>query len=215
MKWSNIMPLITWNAWWVVPWLVVLHTLVLLPLIWSNAENKSIPNNINLSLEVSNRLPKPVVFLNSLSDLDLLSLVILSKDWVNSDSMKSSKIFLAPLSVKKHLATIEKFSGLSLLLVPKWLLTLSYVLLKPLKWESKLLNPVLSLLEDLKVSTKFNPQKVFYLILGNNGLFKGLVPLWCRQVPYTVVKFVAFEAIVEKVYASFLTKPKSEYSKAT
>lgn len=50
---------------------------------------------------------------------------------------------------------------------------------------------------------------------GNNGLFKGLVPLWCRQVPYTVVKFVAFEYIVEKFYQNIFTKPKNEYSKAT
>jgi len=34
-------------------------------------------------------------------------------------------------------------------------------------------------------------------------------------VPYTVVKFVAFEYIVEKFYANVFTKPKSEYSKAT
>jgi solute carrier family 25 (mitochondrial phosphate transporter), member 3 len=50
---------------------------------------------------------------------------------------------------------------------------------------------------------------------GNNGLFKGLVPLWCRQVPYTVVKFVAFEYIVEKFYQKVFTKPKNEYNKAT
>jgi solute carrier family 25 phosphate transporter 3 len=46
-------------------------------------------------------------------------------------------------------------------------------------------------------------------------LFKGLVPLWCRQVPYTVVKFVAFEYVVEQFYKHIFTKPKSEYSKAT
>lgn len=28
---------------------------------------------------------------------------------------------------------------------------------------------------------------------GKQGLYKGIVPLWARQVPYTVVKFVAFE----------------------
>lgn len=50
---------------------------------------------------------------------------------------------------------------------------------------------------------------------GNQGLFKGLVPLWCRQVPYTVVKFVAFEYIVEKFYQNIFTKPKNEYSKVT
>jgi solute carrier family 25 phosphate transporter 3 len=31
---------------------------------------------------------------------------------------------------------------------------------------------------------------------GTNGFYKGLAPLWCRQVPYTIVKFVAFEKIV-------------------
>lgn len=34
-------------------------------------------------------------------------------------------------------------------------------------------------------------------------------------MPYTVVKFVAFEAIVEQFYSKLLTKPKSEYSKGT
>lgn len=33
--------------------------------------------------------------------------------------------------------------------------------------------------------------------VGTNGLFKALGPLWARQIPYTVVKFVAFEYIVE------------------
>jgi solute carrier family 25 phosphate transporter 3 len=48
---------------------------------------------------------------------------------------------------------------------------------------------------------------------GTNGFYKGLVPLWCRQVPYTVVKFVAFEKIVNTFYTKIFTKPKSEYSK--
>lgn len=48
---------------------------------------------------------------------------------------------------------------------------------------------------------------------GTNGFYKGLTPLWCRQVPYTVVKFVAFEKIVAAFYANVFTKPKSEYSK--
>jgi len=50
---------------------------------------------------------------------------------------------------------------------------------------------------------------------GTNGLFKGLSPLWARQIPYTVMKFVAFERTVEAFYKHILTKPKSEYSKAT
>jgi solute carrier family 25 phosphate transporter 3 len=50
---------------------------------------------------------------------------------------------------------------------------------------------------------------------GMNGFYKGLTPLWCRQVPYTVVKFVAFERIVQMFYKNVFTKPKSEYSKGS
>ena len=51
---------------------------------------------------------------------------------------------------------------------------------------------------------------------GNAGFYKGLVPLWARQVPYTIVKFVFFEKTVEWFYSNVLTaKPKNEYSKAT
>ena len=50
---------------------------------------------------------------------------------------------------------------------------------------------------------------------GWAGFYAGLVPLWCRQVPYTMVKFAAFERTVRFMYASiFNKKPKSEYSKA-
>lgn len=31
---------------------------------------------------------------------------------------------------------------------------------------------------------------------GLHGFYKGLVPLWCRQVPYTMMKFASFEVIV-------------------
>jgi solute carrier family 25 phosphate transporter 3 len=48
---------------------------------------------------------------------------------------------------------------------------------------------------------------------GVNGFYKGLAPLWCRQVPYTVVKFVAFEKIVAAFYANVFTKGKANYSK--
>lgn len=50
---------------------------------------------------------------------------------------------------------------------------------------------------------------------GWNGLYKGIYPLWGRQVPYTVVKFVAFERIVQAFYRNIFTKPKNEYSKGT
>ena len=50
---------------------------------------------------------------------------------------------------------------------------------------------------------------------GTAGFYKGIKPLWCRQIPYTIVKFVAFEKIVAYFYANVFTKPKSEYSKGT
>lgn len=50
---------------------------------------------------------------------------------------------------------------------------------------------------------------------GMNGLYKGLSPLWARQIPYTVMKFVAFERTVEAFYKHVFTKPKNEYSKST
>ncbi|CAD8206766.1 unnamed protein product [Paramecium pentaurelia] len=50
---------------------------------------------------------------------------------------------------------------------------------------------------------------------GINGLYKGLGPLWARQVPYTIVKFVAFEQIVALFYENVFTKPKDSYSKFT
>jgi len=48
---------------------------------------------------------------------------------------------------------------------------------------------------------------------GVGGLFKGLVPLWSRQIPYTIVKFTAFERIVTALYANCFTKPRDEYNK--
>jgi solute carrier family 25 phosphate transporter 3 len=49
---------------------------------------------------------------------------------------------------------------------------------------------------------------------GLGGLYKGLVPLWSRQVPYTIMKFTAFERVVEAIYKYALSKPKAEYNKA-
>ena len=46
---------------------------------------------------------------------------------------------------------------------------------------------------------------------GVGGLYKGLYPLWARQIPYTMVKFATFEATVSQIY-SFLGKPKESYS---
>lgn len=48
---------------------------------------------------------------------------------------------------------------------------------------------------------------------GASGFFKGLVPLWCRQIPYTMMKFAAFERTVEALYANVVPKPRAECSK--
>ena len=50
---------------------------------------------------------------------------------------------------------------------------------------------------------------------GTAGLYKGLKPLWARQVPYTVVKFVAFEKFVQFFYKNVWTQPKETYGKGT
>lgn len=45
--------------------------------------------------------------------------------------------------------------------------------------------------------------------------FGSLVPLWSRQIPYTMAKFYFFEKIVQLFYQHVFTKEKSEYSKIT
>lgn len=47
---------------------------------------------------------------------------------------------------------------------------------------------------------------------GLSGLYRGLSPLWARQIPYTMVKFATFENFVNLIY-SYLPKSKDEYSK--
>ena len=36
---------------------------------------------------------------------------------------------------------------------------------------------------------------------GVRGLYAGLVPLWARQVPYTVIKFLSFERVASLLFA--------------
>jgi len=49
---------------------------------------------------------------------------------------------------------------------------------------------------------------------GVGGLFKGLTSLWGRQIPYTMMKFAAFENTVQALYKHVVPKPKSECSKS-
>jgi solute carrier family 25 phosphate transporter 3 len=46
---------------------------------------------------------------------------------------------------------------------------------------------------------------------GFSNLYASLVPLWARQVPYTIIKFLAFERIANAIY-SVLPKSKEEMS---
>ncbi|GMF07346.1 unnamed protein product [Ambrosiozyma monospora] len=62
----------------------------------------------------------------------------------------------------------------------------------------------------VKIQTTIPPNQVQNL---TKNLYSGLVPLWFRQIPYTMVKFTSFEKIVELIYAKLLTKPKDQYSK--
>ena len=49
---------------------------------------------------------------------------------------------------------------------------------------------------------------------GFGGLYKGLYPLWARQIPYTMTKFATFEETVKFIYSK-MNKPKEEYGQLT
>ncbi|XP_014784829.1 phosphate carrier protein, mitochondrial [Octopus bimaculoides] len=48
---------------------------------------------------------------------------------------------------------------------------------------------------------------------GMSSFYKGIVPLWGRQIPYTMMKFACFERTVEFLYKYVVPKPRSECSK--
>lgn len=50
---------------------------------------------------------------------------------------------------------------------------------------------------------------------GTTAFYKGIGPLWGRQIPYTIVKFVAFEWFVQFFYDNIFTKGKENYGKPT
>lgn len=45
--------------------------------------------------------------------------------------------------------------------------------------------------------------------------FGSIVPLWSRQIPYTMAKFFFFEKIVQLFYTHVFTAPKETYGKTT
>merc|ERR1712141_709720 len=82
----------------------------------------------------------------------------------------------------------------------------------------------LSPMESCKVRIQTSPVGTFPTTLraaapkiwaaeGLNGFYKSLVPLWGRQIPYTMMKFACFERTVEALYKYVVPKPRSECSK--
>ncbi|KAJ7525071.1 hypothetical protein O6H91_17G034900 [Diphasiastrum complanatum] len=47
---------------------------------------------------------------------------------------------------------------------------------------------------------------------GVAGLYRGIGPLWARQIPYTMMKFATFENTVEALYKYVVPKPKEKCS---
>merc|ERR1712105_561265 len=48
---------------------------------------------------------------------------------------------------------------------------------------------------------------------GLGGFYKSLVPLWGRQIPYTMMKMASFKKTVEFLNANVVPKPRSECTK--
>lgn len=49
---------------------------------------------------------------------------------------------------------------------------------------------------------------------GLRAFYKGVGPLWLRQIPYTMMKFACFERTLEALYRHVVPKPRSQCSKA-
>ncbi|PHJ23115.1 mitochondrial phosphate carrier [Cystoisospora suis] len=67
-------------------------------------------------------------------------------------------------------------------------------------WPSSFL-PALAKMNQQKRETKFP--------------FGSVVPLWSRQIPYTMAKFYFFEKVVQLFYDKVFTKPKDSYRRTT
>lgn len=80
----------------------------------------------------------------------------------------------------------------------------------------------LSPMEAVKVKIQTTPgfantlRQAVPKMMGEEGMtafFKSLVPLWCRQIPYTMMKFACFERTVELLYKHVVPKPRAECTK--
>jgi len=82
-------------------------------------------------------------------------------------------------------------------------------------------------MEMVKVKVQTSPAGTFPVELGpavaemkanaaeTRFPFGSLVPLWSRQIPYTMAKFFFFEKVVEAFYSNIFTAPKESYPKST
>jgi len=82
-------------------------------------------------------------------------------------------------------------------------------------------------MEMVKVKIQTSPTGTFptaflpaYNAISNNRAetrfpFGSLLPLWGRQIPYTMAKFYFFEKVVNLFYTHVFTRDKNTYSKAT
>ncbi|MPC18442.1 Phosphate carrier protein, mitochondrial [Portunus trituberculatus] len=64
------------------------------------------------------------------------------------------------------------------------------------------------------VSTLRAGAPIIYKQEGLWGFYKGVVPLWCRQIPYTMMKFACFERTVEALYQYVVPKPRDQCTKS-
>lgn len=82
-----------------------------------------------------------------------------------------------------------------------------------------LLSPMEATKVRIQTSAGFanNLREAFPKMLKAEGFgtfYKGLPPLWGRQIPYTMMKFACFERTVEALYKYVVPKPRDECNKA-
>jgi len=95
-------------------------------------------------------------------------------------------------------ASAEVFADIAL--CPLEMIKVKVQTSKPGTWPTSFF-PALSKMNAEKAETRFP--------------YGSLVPLWSRQIPYTVAKFFFFEKAVQTFYTYVFTAPKETYSKVT
>uniref|UniRef100_A0A8B9RP72 Solute carrier family 25 member 3 n=1 Tax=Astyanax mexicanus TaxID=7994 RepID=A0A8B9RP72_ASTMX len=79
-----------------------------------------------------------------------------------------------------------------------------------------LYNDMLGEVSYLRLSYVPSALSNIYFMHKEHGIirfYKGVYPLWLRQIPYTMMKFACFERTVETLYKYVVPKPRSECTK--